>query len=336
MNLSEVMQHWHAQSPETLLARAGTRLPFWASLLLVVAIAYYLARLVWLLLPGPAPAAWVPPPLMAATTPAAASPGAAAGYAGISAAHLFGKADAEPAASTARVEDAPQTQLQLQLRGAIAALDERFAHAIIADGSGREKVYFIKDQLPGGATLQQVQADRVILSRGGILESLLLPRTSSGGTAAGSPSPAPPRPVARRPMPSMQEVVNQQAASIGDILRPQPFMPNGELKGYRVYPGRNRAQFVALGLRPGDLVTEINGLALNNPALAMETFRSLSNTSQVSVTIERDGQPQSLMLDANQVAAAAELPADEGAAGAPEEGTADQPGAGTTDATAQQ
>ena len=46
-------------------------------------------------------------------------------------------------------------------------------------------------------------------------------------------------------------------ASFTDILRPQPYMPNGELKGYRVYPGRDRRRFAALGLRPGDLVTEL-------------------------------------------------------------------------------
>jgi general secretion pathway protein C len=78
-------------------------------------------------------------------------------------------------------------------------------------------------------------------------------------------------------------------------------MPNGQLKGYRVFPGRNRQQFIALGLRPGDLVTEINGVQLNNPAQGMEIFRSLGESSQVSVTIERGGRQQILNLDVNQL-----------------------------------
>ncbi len=90
----------------------------------------------------------------------------------------------------------------------------------------------------------------------------------------------------------MQEVVTQNAGGIGEIIRPQPFMPNGELKGYRLYPGRNREQFAGLGLQPGDLVTEINGMTLNNPAQAMELFRSLANTTSVTVVIDRQGQPQ--------------------------------------------
>ena len=79
-------------------------------------------------------------------------------------------------------------------------------------------------------------------------------------------------------------------------------MPNGQLKGYRVFPGRNRQQFIALGLRPGDLVTEINGVALNNPAQGMEIFRTLSESSQVTVTVERNGQNQSITLDASKLA----------------------------------
>jgi len=311
------MQRWHAQGPEALLGRASETLPFWVSLLLVIAIGYYAARLAWLLMPGPAPVPWTPPPPAASAAPAAGTDGTA--WAAIAGAHLFGQASAAAAGNPADAANAPQTQLQLQLRGAIAALDERFAHAIIADSAGNEKVYFIRDPVPGGAVLQQVQADRVILNRGGVLESLLLPRSAATGLDTAPRATAGPQAVARRPTPSMQEAITQHAATITDIIRPQPFMPNGELKGYRVYPGRNREQFVALGLKPGDLVTEINGLPLNNPAQAMETFRSLAGTSQATVTIDRDGHTQRLTLDANQVAAAGEAQAPGGnpAGGAP-------------------
>lgn len=301
MNLAELIQRWNVQSPEALVARASETVPFWLSLVLAVAIAWYAARLVWLLVPGAAPAPWTPPPF--AGVPATAGPTNTTAYNAISEAHLFGEAsaDAEPSASEA--EDAPETQLNLTLRGAVAAADERFAHAIIADGSGVEKVYFLKDAVSGGAILQQVQADRVILNRGGVLESLLLPREAETGGVTG-PRPGPvPMSEARRG-PSVQEVVTQNAGTITEIIRPQPYMPNGELKGYRIYPGRNREQFVALGLKPGDLVTEINGMALNNPAQAMELFRALADTTQVTVTLDRDGQAQTLTLDTTQIAAA--------------------------------
>ena len=299
MNLAEIAQRWNFQNPEALAARATEVMPFWVSLALVIAIGYYAARLVWLLVPLPEPDPWTPPPFAGVAAPAG---GSAAAYASISNAHLFGvPGAAEP---TGDASDAPETQLNLQLRGAIASEDERFAHAIIADGSGTEKVYFMKDSLPGGAVLQRVQADRVILNRGGVLEALLLPKETQGASGSPTPMQRQPEPIARRNAQTMQDVVAQNANSITEIIRPQPFMPNGELKGYRIYPGRNRDQFVALGLKPGDLVTEINGMTLNNPAQAMEMFRALADTTQVTITLERDGQPQTVTLDTTQVAAA--------------------------------
>ena len=43
---------------------------------------------------------------------------------------------------------------------------------------------------------------------------------------------------------------------------------------------------------------------MNNPAQGMEVFRSLGEASQVTVTVERDGQPQVLSLNMAQINAA--------------------------------
>jgi general secretion pathway protein C len=68
-----------------------------------------------------------------------------------------------------------------------------------------------------------------------------------------------------------------------------------------VYPGRDRRQFAALGLRPGDLIKDIDGAALTDPQQAMQIFESLGTADQVSVTVERNGQPQTLVLSTNQL-----------------------------------
>jgi len=71
--------------------------------------------------------------------------------------------------------------------------------------------------------------------------------------------------------------------------------------GLRVYPGRDRQQFAALGLRPGDLIKDIDGQALNDPEQAMQIFQSLDSADQVSVTVERNGQPQVIVLSTSQL-----------------------------------
>jgi general secretion pathway protein C len=297
--MQNVMSGWRVDSAERLLAKASDRLPFWVSLIFVILIAYYLARITWMLYPASDETLWVPPQSIA-TGQAVARQGAAdERYDAVIAAHLFGIA-AESGAATAPIEteDAPDTRLNLKLRATVATTETEIAHAIIADVSGNEKVYFMKDSLPGGATLHRVHTDRVILNRGGVLEALRLPKEFSG-------SPIPPaRPVNERTSTAAtnaQELLSQNAATFTEIIRPQPFMPNGQLKGYRVFPGRNRQQFISLGLRPGDLVTEINGVALNDPAQGMEIFRSLGESTDVSVTIERNGRSQVLNLDSSNL-----------------------------------
>jgi general secretion pathway protein C len=220
-------------------------------------------------------------------------------YASIGAAHLFGEVSRDaPAISSDAALTAPDTGLSLQLRATITADDPKVAHAIIADGSGGEKVYFAEMPLPGGAILQKIQPDLVILSRAGQLEVLRLPRATGGSSPAAAAPSAARFPVVQA---EVEEFVTQNTAGFLEVVRPQPFMPNGQLKGYRIYPGPNRQQFAALGLRAGDLITEINGVVLNNPAQGTEVFRSLGGATQVTVTLERDGQPQVLSLNMDQV-----------------------------------
>jgi general secretion pathway protein C len=299
LSIPAPFNRWTGQSPAQLAAMALDRLPSWVSILAVLLLGYYLARLVWLLYPVPENPPWLPPAMLQSTSPIAVSQ---SDYASIGAAHLFGEVSRDaPAISSDAALTAPDTGLSLQLRATITADDPKVAHAIIADSSGSEKVYFAEMPLPGGAVLQKIQPDLVILSRSGQLEVLRLPRAMGGGSPAAAAPSAARFPVVQA---EVEEFVTQNTAGFLEVVRPQPFMPNGQLKGYRIYPGPNRQQFAALGLRAGDLITEINGVVLNNPAQGTEVFRSLGGATQVTVTLERDGQPQVLSLNLDQVSPA--------------------------------
>ena len=100
---------------------------------------------------------------------------------------------------------------------------------------------------------------------------------------------------------SIQSMVTQNLTRLTDVIRPTPYLVNGEQAGYRVYPGRNRQQFAALGLRPGDLIKDIDGQALTDPTQAMQIFQSLGDAEEVTVTIERNGQPETIVLRTSQL-----------------------------------
>ena len=72
--------------------------------------------------------------------------------------------------------EAPETKLQLILRGALSSDDPEHARAIIADPRGKEEQYAIGEELPGNAELSEIHPDRVILKRNGRFETLRLPK----------------------------------------------------------------------------------------------------------------------------------------------------------------
>ncbi len=215
-------------------------------------------------------------------------------------AHLFGAATA-PGAGETDPNSVAATQMSLVLVGTIAEADPGRGYAIIGENAASAKVYAVGKTITGGTKLHSVYPDRAILDRGGKLEALLLPKQYQGG---------PGRPVAASgPAPDallgehLRQLATENPAAITEILRPQPVFANGQQRGYRVYPGRNRQQFTKLGLMPGDLVTAINGTPLDDPGRGMEILQSMNSATDVTVTVERNGQSTQISINNAQVAA---------------------------------
>lgn len=282
------------------VAAANQLLPAWVALLLVVVIAWQLARIVWMLVPAP----MTGDPVLA--PPAAVSAGdisAGVDVAAISNAHIFGIADPDAEAEVVPqiVDPEQDTRLNLELRGTIASTPKELAVAIISDGGRNEKVYTIGDAVTPGAKLHAVYADRVVLNENGLLTNLKLPKDFPEGTTVVRQrnTTTTSRPVSETQ--SIQSVVAQNVSSLANVIRPTPYFVDGQQQGYRVYPGRDRQLFASLGLRPGDLIKDIDGQALNDPTQAMKIFQSLGNADQVSVTVERNGQPEVIVLRTSQL-----------------------------------
>jgi general secretion pathway protein C len=302
MSIEAKWSDFSSMDAERALASINRVLPRWVALALVVAIAWQVAQIIWMLLPGSDAGDQViaPPVQITRSSPAG---GSSVDVQTIANAHLFGEADAEPeiVAPQEDHENLAETRLNLSLKGTIAASNQEEAIAIIADASNEEKIYVVRDTVAPGATLHAVYADRVVINRGGVLEVLRLPKEFPQGSAPTRRSATTVSRTAAANPQSIQSVVTQNAAKLADVIRPTPYYVSGQMQGYRVYPGRDRQQFQALGLRPGDLIKDIDGAALTNPQQAAQIFQGLGEKEQVSVTVERNGQPQVLTLQTNQL-----------------------------------
>ena len=291
------------------IAAANQLLPAWISLALVVVIAWQLARIIWTLVPGSSAGDVILVP--AADLAQINSSSATADVQSIAGSHLFGVAGDEPVAVQSQVienDNLPDTGISsLSLKGTIQSDLADLSLAIIADGKNDEKVYTIGSTVVSGATLHAVYADRVVLNENGNLTNLKLPNDFPEGAPTVSRRATPVRAQPTDNRQSLQTVVANNVTKLADVIRPTPYFVNGQQQGYRVYPGRDRAQFAALGLRPGDLVKDIDGQSLTDPAQAMQVFQSLGSADQVSVTVERNGEPQVIVLTTSQLELGDEL-----------------------------
>jgi general secretion pathway protein C len=287
---------------QELLSRLQGNGPRLAALALAALIAVELARIaITLLGGGPVKS---PQPELSTIAPHAA-PHAGLDIQSVVSAHLFGIAVADPSAQDPA--NAPQSTANLVLAGTIATQDPKRGVAIISDG-GPSKVYSVGDNV-GGASLHSVYLDHVILDRAGALETLLLPRLLGPGMRA--------RPIVRRggggdprtaaAVDNIRHLVQQDPGILDQVMRTVPSYDSaaGKLRGFRAYPGRNRQIFNKLGLKPGDLVTAINGTALDDPQRSQEVFNTIQTSDHVTVDVERGGQKQQITLNIAQVAAQA-------------------------------
>jgi general secretion pathway protein C len=275
--------------------------PTVVSFVLVLVIAAQLASLLWRVLGGSDGDTGVEAPLVQAQS-------SNVDIAAVVNAHLFGVA-----AQSGDPSDAPATTANLTLAGTLAGREPEQGWAIIGASGQAARVYATGASLPGGAKLFAVYPDRVILDRNGARESLLLPRLAGGAGGGVTPRAAGLPPVAAQNASiadSVRQLLVQNPSAGAELLRPQPVFAGGSLRGYRVYPGRNRAQFAGLGLQPGDLVLAVNGAALDDPNRGLEILRGVGQGSAVTLTVERGGQQQQITVDPAAVVQELQAPAE--------------------------
>lgn len=275
------------------------KLALGVTLLLVVLLADRLAVLAWLLVPAPQ-LADSDQPLRGASSGQTLG-GDEQGYEQVAAWNLFGKVS-ERAAPPKQVEETPtkvpETKLNLVLRGVYHTEDQDRAMAIIASQGGREEVFSVGQRLPGDAELREVRPERVVLFRQGSYESLSFPESQRGGSITAVRAEAPATGVTstanRINVSSLaeryRENISSDPTSLNDIAQVQPHIESGVMRGFRLRPGRKRELLRQLGLRPGDVVTNINGVPLDSMAQAMDSLQSFLSANEVQVTVLRNGR----------------------------------------------
>ncbi len=291
------------------VAKVLKLLPTAISAALVILFATLLASLFWLLFTPQSPLPELAIPVN--TTPE--KPVAIKNHGKeIANLHLFGKQEKPAHPAPSEPKPVPVTHLNLELTGIVARKNQR-SYAIIAPGKQAEqKIFSVGEEPQPGVVIDRILPRKVILKHAGKIQELKLPEepvSSTGNLNVPVRSPVIP---GNSNYPRINTPVNQvnnvndlpedDLAALRDTLTNNPDKileianiteakdKDGNLTGFRLSPGKNRKLFRKLGLRPGDIVMQVNGVQLDSPAKGLMIMNELSSAASISITLKRGDQ----------------------------------------------
>ncbi len=192
---------------------------------------------------------------------------------------LFGEGDVD----FGFTRDAAGSRPQL-----LAIVHEKTSRATLRHDN-RTATYGVGETLgKDGARLARILDNGVLLDRGGAYELLCCV------TASGKPEQTPAKPVLldlRR-----DPAVTQVARAYHSRLYMNPLSLMGRVKivhnsaqpgRYRLYPGTDERAFVLFGLRPGDELLAVNGIAVASANAVPVLYERLAGASHVAATLRR-------------------------------------------------
>lgn len=207
---------------------------------------------------------------------------------------LFGRVGAVPKAEPKEVvEEAQETTLRLKLKGVFTAEQASESGAIVEEVGKQADYYRVGATLPGGAVLEQVLPDKILMRRNGRLESLSFEEESGAKVAGRQNSGVKPvqqvtkttAPKVATPEQFVQEATRQLADDPEKALSSVGLVAGD---GGYVYQGNN-PMLSGLNLKQGDVIRSVNGHPLGDIKKDRALMQSLYEQGNLEVEVVRDG-----------------------------------------------
>lgn len=275
------------------------KLPNVVVIMLSALLAYQLALFTWSLLPvEKSTVEWVAPKKGSENSRNKIDTG------NLMALNLFGQS-AQPE-SVPKKEILPdimrETKLNLTLVGVVAASDPSYSSAIISY-KGKQDSYFIDSKIEGtSASVHEIYEDRIVLDENGVYQILMLDGLEAATKQQTQQSQQAVRNVPNTGSSQSTRVdlnrgeLLKDPSKLTNYINISPVREDGEIKGYRVNPGSDPTLFEQAGLENGDLVVELNGVDLTDMAESMSLLKEFPSMTEISLTVDREGQLYELYL----------------------------------------
>lgn len=307
------------------------KLSKYAAVLLILYLAYFVSTMIWRLVPVQQNQGKVTGPVIVSKS---SNTGSGLNLKDFLALNLFGeegKVEVEKP-KPKPTQTAPKTRLNVKLTGLVAdsSNPESSTSVAIIESSGGQSTYGINEKIKGtSASVYQILIDRVILLVSGRYETLMLDGIEYSTTVPGAnnkvkPATAQVRQTVSKPGLTLTGAVNgnkkkaqldkrkdvelsqslraqrqqlfDDPKKLLDVIRIRPYREKGELKGYRLSPGKDAKLFKQVGLKRNDLAVSINGYDLTNMQQALSVMAELKTMTEATITIVRQDESIDIIL----------------------------------------
>ena len=218
-------------------------------------------------------------------------------------------------------EDIKKTTLPLSLVGIIYGGDPTSGLAVINNSKVKSiNSFLVGDFISEGATLIEVQREKIIIDRGDFkefleLEKPVIKRSNRGKVKKSSSSLAGRGFALAKPTNSYKEegferegneiviskdfrnkMLSQDLSKILQDAKAEPFFESGELNGFKLTRIKQDSIYQKSGLQNNDVIREINGVSLIDTGQAIKLLQSLRGENEIEVRLTRGGSSLTLTM----------------------------------------
>ncbi len=202
---------------------------------------------------------------------------------------------------------APETSLNLKLRGLRKGQGSIKSSAIIEDQQGVQALYYLGDEVHGHSEVKiyEIYSQHLILERAGKYETLTLFDVlqqkksnqvegehvlKSTGFDLRVIDKTTNRDLTRR-LAEVAATIKTSPLSLKGRMNIQPLTDKNGFQGYKVAPGNDKLLFSRLGFLKDDVITHINDIELDGPDKVIQLVGVLSSVEVLDIKVRRGRQP---------------------------------------------
>jgi general secretion pathway protein C len=200
---------------------------------------------------------------------------------------------------------AKESALPLQLVGTIVHVNPGKSVATIQLKGNADKVlpYIANDDVEGMATLIKIERKKAFIrnTSSGALEYIQIKDDTSFAFKKQNPPPSaqqgPVQKEGDNNFAIARNDLEKQMQNLPELLTQARAVPNmvaGRVDGFRILDVQDGSLYTNLGIKTGDIIKSVDGEPIDSPAKAMELYNGLRSKNQLRLTVERNGQVQTM------------------------------------------